>query len=80
MKMILEDMYSTTVAVLVLTVEVYSRYEWGEVIGQLISQGTIRGTAAAGNRDHPAASILQLRSRQIDHRTTVYKVGDEEGD
>jgi hypothetical protein len=52
----------------------------GDTIGQLISQGTIRGTAAAGNRDHPAASILQLRSRQIDHRTTVYKVGDQEGD
>jgi hypothetical protein len=41
-------------------------------------------SCAARNRDHPATSgktrILKLGSRQIDHRTTVYMVGDQEGD
>jgi hypothetical protein len=48
MKVVLEDMYSTTVAVPGLTIEVYSRYKQGELLENL--QAAFFRTEVAGKR------------------------------
>jgi hypothetical protein len=48
MKVVLEDMYSTTVAVPVLTIEVYSRYKQGELLENLPCEIKRGGLAKLG--------------------------------
>lgn len=70
MKMISEDMYSTTVDVPVLTVEVYSRYERGEVLENLrIYHASSDGLTSSvsverGSQDYVSGSDLDCGVRR----------------
>jgi len=66
MKVVLEDMYSTTVAVPVLTIEVYSRYKQGELLENLPCEVKRGGLAKPGGSFFPDRSCGE-KSRDIEH-------------
>ena len=76
MKVVLEDMYSTTVAVPGLTIEVYSRYKQGELLENLPCEIKRGGLAKPGGSFFPDRRRILHYDQSLRHKCVHFSLLD----